>query len=101
MRWLGKFNVPVYRLTRGRVLGRVGRAPVLLITTTGRRSGEPRTAPIVFLADGERMVVIGSNAGNERPPAWALKTCSMPGAISNAVFSRARCCARAFRFGAF
>jgi deazaflavin-dependent oxidoreductase (nitroreductase family) len=72
LRRLGKFNVPVYRLTRGRVLGRVGRAPVLLITTTGRRSGEPRTAPIVFLADGERMVVIGSNAGNERPPAWAL-----------------------------
>ena len=72
LRRLGKFNVPVYRLTRGRVLGRVGRAPVLLITTTGRRSGEPRTAPVVFLADGERMVVIGSNAGNERPPAWAL-----------------------------
>jgi deazaflavin-dependent oxidoreductase (nitroreductase family) len=72
LRTLGKFNVPVYRLTRGRVLGRVGRAPVLLLTTTGRRSGEPRTAPVVFLADGERMVVIGSNAGNERPPAWAL-----------------------------
>jgi deazaflavin-dependent oxidoreductase (nitroreductase family) len=72
LRTLGKFNVPVYRLTRGRVLGRVGRAPVLLLTTTGRRSGEPRTAPVVFLADGDRMVVIGSNAGNERPPAWAL-----------------------------
>jgi deazaflavin-dependent oxidoreductase (nitroreductase family) len=72
LRALGKFNVPVYRLTRGRVLGRVGRAPVLLLTTTGRRSGEPRTAPVVFLADGDRMVVIGSNAGNERPPAWAL-----------------------------
>ena len=72
LRRLGKLNVPVYRLTRGRLLGRVGRAPVLLLTTTGRRSGEPRTAPVVFLADGERMVVIGSNAGNERPPAWAL-----------------------------
>lgn len=80
LRWLGKFNVPVYRLTRGRVLGRVGRAPVLLLTTTGRRSGEPRTAPVVFLADGERMVVIGSNAGNERPPAWALNLESNPDA---------------------
>jgi deazaflavin-dependent oxidoreductase (nitroreductase family) len=72
LRRLGKFNVPVYRLTRGRMLGRVGRAPVLLLTTRGRRSGQSRTAPVVFLADGERMVVIGSNAGNERPPAWAL-----------------------------
>jgi deazaflavin-dependent oxidoreductase (nitroreductase family) len=78
LRRLGKFNVPVYRLTRGRVLGRVGRAPVLLLTTTGRRSGEPRTAPVVFLADGERMVVIGSNAGNERPPAWALNLEATP-----------------------
>lgn len=78
LRRLGKLNVPVYKLTRGRVLGRVGRAPVLLITTTGRRSREPRTAPVVFLADGERMVVIGSNAGNERPPAWALNLEATP-----------------------
>jgi deazaflavin-dependent oxidoreductase (nitroreductase family) len=80
LRALGKFNVPVYRLTRGRMLGRVGRAPVLLLTTTGRRSGQPRTAPVVFLADGERLVVIGSNAGNERPPAWALNLEANPDA---------------------
>jgi len=80
LRRLGKLNVPVYRLTRGRVLGRVGRAPVLLLTTTGRRSGQPRTTPVVFLADGERMVVIGSNAGNERPPAWALNLEASPDA---------------------
>lgn len=68
----GKLNVPVYRATRGRLFGRIGRAPVLLLTTTGRRSGMPRTAPVLYLADGERFVVIGSNAGNERTPAWAL-----------------------------
>ena len=72
LRRVGKLNVPVYRLTRGRLLGRVGRAPVLLLTTTGRRSGQLRTAPVVYHADGDRYVVIGSNAGNERPPAWAL-----------------------------
>jgi deazaflavin-dependent oxidoreductase (nitroreductase family) len=72
--WLkatGKLNVPIYRLSRGHILGSVGTAPVLLLTSTGRRSGQQRTAPVVFLADGERYVVIGSNAGNARTPAWS------------------------------
>jgi deazaflavin-dependent oxidoreductase (nitroreductase family) len=73
LRWTGKLNVPLYRLTGGRgMFGRIGRAPVLLLTTTGRKSGEPRTVPVVYLADGERLIVIGSNAGHGRPPAWAL-----------------------------
>jgi deazaflavin-dependent oxidoreductase (nitroreductase family) len=78
LRAAGKLNVPIYRLTRGRVGGRVGRAPVLLLTTTGRKSGQPRTAPVVYVADGERLAVIGSNAGNERPPAWALNLQANP-----------------------
>jgi len=48
------------------------RAPVLLMTTIGRRSGKARTAPVLHLADDDRLVVIGSNAGNRRAPAWAL-----------------------------
>jgi deazaflavin-dependent oxidoreductase (nitroreductase family) len=80
LRAMGKLNVPLYRATRGRLMGKVGRAPVLLLTTTGRKSGEPRTAPVVFLADGERYVVIGSNAGNARTPAWALNLRATPAA---------------------
>lgn len=80
LRWAGKVNVPVYRATGGRLLGRVGKAPVLLLTTTGRKSGQKRTAPVVFLADGERMIVIGSNAGNDRVPAWALNLKANPDA---------------------
>jgi deazaflavin-dependent oxidoreductase (nitroreductase family) len=71
LRATGKLNVPVYRLTRGRLMGKVGRAPVLLLTTTGRRTGQPRTAPVCHLADGDRVVVIGSNAGNANAPAWS------------------------------
>jgi F420H(2)-dependent quinone reductase len=71
LRTAGKLNVPIYRLTRGRVMGKVGRAPVLLLTSTGRRSGQSRTAPVVFLTDAGRIVVIGSNAGNTRAPAWS------------------------------
>jgi len=72
LRWVGRLNVPVYRATGGRLLGSLDGAPLLLLTTTGRRSGQRRTAPVVYLADGERMVVIGSNAGNAHAPAWAL-----------------------------
>jgi deazaflavin-dependent oxidoreductase (nitroreductase family) len=80
LRTAGRMNVPVYRMTRGRLMGRVGRAPVLLITTRGRRSGKPRTAPVLYLADGDRLIVIGSNAGNERSPAWALNLEADPAA---------------------
>lgn len=80
LRLSGKLNVPLYRLSRGRIGGRVGRAPVLLLTTTGRKSGQPRTAPVLYLADGDRLVVIGSNAGNERAPAWALNLQTHPDA---------------------
>jgi deazaflavin-dependent oxidoreductase (nitroreductase family) len=80
LRAVGKLNVPLYRASRGRLFGRVGKAPVLLITTVGRRSGQHRTAPVLYLADGERLIVIGSNAGNERAPAWALNLRTNPDA---------------------
>ena len=80
LRTAGKFNVPIYKATRGRLLGKVGRAPVLLLTSTGRKSGEQRTAPVVYMADGERFVVIGTNAGNKRTPAWALNLRANPDA---------------------
>lgn len=80
LRISGKLNVPLYRLSRGRVGGKVGRAPVLLLTSTGRRSGQQRTAPVLYLKDGERLVVIGSNAGNEKAPAWSLNLKSNPDA---------------------
>ena len=84
LRLIGKWNVPIYRATRGRVLGHIGRAPVLLLTTTGRKSGQQRTAPVVYLQDGERFVVIGSNAGNAKTPAWALNLLANPEAEVNA-----------------
>jgi deazaflavin-dependent oxidoreductase (nitroreductase family) len=94
LRAIGRLNVPLYRLTRGRLFGKVGRAPVLLLTTTGRKSGEPRTAPVLYLTDDERLVVIGSNAGNKRPPAWALNLEANPDAEVQVRGSRWRVRAR-------
>ncbi len=80
LRWTGRLNIPLYRLSHGRIGGRINRAPVLLLTTTGRKSGQPRTAPVVYLADGESLVVIGSNAGHSRTPAWSLNLKANPDA---------------------
>jgi F420H(2)-dependent quinone reductase len=71
LRAWGRVNVPIYRLSGGRVAGRIGRAPVLLLTTTGRKSGQKRTAPVVYLEDDGRLSVINTNAGNTRIPAWS------------------------------
>lgn len=78
LRWMGKLNVPVYRATGGRLMGKVNKAPVLLLTTIGRKSGQQRTAPVVYLADGERMVVINTNAGSAKIPAWSLNLDANP-----------------------
>jgi F420H(2)-dependent quinone reductase len=80
LRWTGKLNIPLYRLSGGRLMGKVNRAPVLLLTTTGRKSGQKRTAPVVYLANDENLVVIGSNAGHSRTPAWSLNLKANPDA---------------------
>jgi deazaflavin-dependent oxidoreductase (nitroreductase family) len=62
----------VYRRTGGRgVLSRALGTDVLLVTTRGRRSGEPRTVPLGAIRDGDAWVVVGSNSGKDREPAWA------------------------------
>jgi deazaflavin-dependent oxidoreductase (nitroreductase family) len=64
----------VYGLSNGRLLGNVpgsnGRQPILLITTTGRKSGKRRTTPIGYIEDDGAYAVVASAAGQDRNPAW-------------------------------
>ena len=70
--WATRLHAWVYRRSSGRFLGRMSGQPVLLLQTTGRRSGETQTTPVQYLADADTFVVVASNAGAARPPAWYL-----------------------------
>jgi deazaflavin-dependent oxidoreductase (nitroreductase family) len=59
-----------FRSAGGVVGGDFAGVPLLLLTTTGARSGEPRTAPVTYLADGGRLAVFGANGGRAAHPAW-------------------------------
>jgi deazaflavin-dependent oxidoreductase (nitroreductase family) len=61
----------VHRGTRGRA-SLTGRAPVLLLITTGRRTGRPRTVPVFYLRDGDDFVVCNVTPPHERPNPWTL-----------------------------
>ncbi|RLK22934.1 deazaflavin-dependent oxidoreductase (nitroreductase family) [Micromonospora sp. M71_S20] len=85
-RWFGaavRLLVPadrmVGRLTRGRVVA-LGLIPSLVITTTGRRSGKPRSNPLLYVPDGDAYVVVGSNFGQTHQPGWAMNLRADPAA---------------------
>jgi deazaflavin-dependent oxidoreductase (nitroreductase family) len=71
-------HVQRYRETDGAVGGQWRGAPALLLTTIGRRSGEPRTTPLVFGRDGENYILIASKGGAPEHPAWYLNLCAHP-----------------------
>src|SRR5205085_2196122 len=58
--------------------GRIANSPVLLLTTTGRRSGKQRTVPLLYLMDGQNVVLVASNGGTARHPTWWLNLQTTP-----------------------
>jgi deazaflavin-dependent oxidoreductase (nitroreductase family) len=68
----------IYRASRGRVGGSIGKMPVLLLSTTGRRSGKRRTTPLTYVDDGELIAVAASNGGMDWFPAWWLNLKANP-----------------------
>ena len=60
----------VYRASSGRIGARMVGLGVLLLTTTGSKSGQPRTTPLGYVRDAEAYVLVASNGGSDRHPAW-------------------------------
>ncbi len=67
----------LFEATDGRITW-LGGLPALLLRTVGRKSGAERTAALVYLEDGKDLVVVASNGGADRPPAWLLNIQKTP-----------------------
>jgi F420H(2)-dependent quinone reductase len=70
--WATRLHAWVYRHSGGRILGRLGGQPVLLLQTTGRRSGQTRTTPVQYITHGQNFIVVAADHGARHPPAWYL-----------------------------
>jgi deazaflavin-dependent oxidoreductase (nitroreductase family) len=75
--WFGKFHRRVYALN-GTLGRRLAWVPCLVLGTRGRRSGLGRESVLVYADDGDRRVVVASNGGDDRPPAWLLNVQADP-----------------------
>ncbi len=71
----------ILRVTKGRLGASIGGISMLLLENVGRKSGTPRLTPLLFVEDAGRYVVVASNAGDDRNPAWWLNLQSRPDAV--------------------
>ena len=78
IRAMGRAHRAVYRLSGGRLLGRVAGMPVLMLTTTGRRTGRARTTPLTYFELGDEIAIVASNGGEDSPPRWWLNLQAEP-----------------------
>ena len=79
-RVMHRIDRPVYRLTHKRhtFASLVSGLPVVMLTTTGARSGRPRSVPVLGLPTAGGLAVIASNFGQERHPGWYHNLCAHP-----------------------
>jgi len=75
---LGAEHVRRYQETNGEVGYLWNGVPILLLTTTGRRTGEARTTPLIFGTDGERYLIVASQGGAPKHPLWYLNLVENP-----------------------
>lgn len=83
-----------FRANQGKVGGRYANRPLLLLTTTGAKSGRARTTPLAYTRDGERIVVIASFGGGPKNPSWYHNLVANPEAIVEVGSERFRVRAR-------
>jgi len=80
LKLVSRVHVALYRASGGRIGGRFKVAPVLLLTTTGRKTGKQRTTPLLYAEDAGRYVVVASVGGAPKHPAWYLNLRGNPDA---------------------
>ncbi len=80
MKEFNKNLVQEFRANGGKVGGQFAGADLLLLTTTGAKSGEPRLAPLAYFTVDDKMIIIGSKAGADTNPDWVHNLRANPGA---------------------
>jgi F420H(2)-dependent quinone reductase len=72
LKWMSRANVWIYRRSNGKLGGTVQKSPVALLTTTGRKTGQPRVSPLLYLREGDRVILVASHGGRDKSPLWYL-----------------------------
>jgi deazaflavin-dependent oxidoreductase (nitroreductase family) len=72
IRLIGRLHAWLWKLAGGKLGDAFGRAPFMLLTTKGRKTGCLRATPVLYLQDGADLIVVASFGGNDRHPAWYL-----------------------------
>ncbi len=70
----------LYRFSGGKLGGRMFNSPVLLLNTIGRKTGQPRTTPLLYLKDGDNVILVASDGGAHKHPLWWLNLQAKPDA---------------------
>lgn len=73
-----QLQVNTYRRTGGKKMGTLRGMPLLLLTTTGRKTGKQRVTPLMYIRDGENYVITASNRGEDKQPAWYVNLRANP-----------------------
>jgi F420H(2)-dependent quinone reductase len=84
----------LYRASRGRIAGRIGKLDVLLLTTIGRKTGKARTVPLLYTGTGGAYAVVASKGGADLDPAWCVNLRANPAALVDLGGKRIRVKAR-------
>lgn len=88
------------RATRGRLSTAAGtrfHRHIVMLTTTGARTGQPRTVPLLALFDGQSVILIASRGGHAKHPAWYYNLCAHPLVTTMVLGRKTQYCARARR----
>lgn len=79
IKWMSRAQTWIFKKTNGRFGDKFLRgAPVGILTTIGRKSGEPRESPLLFLQEGQRIILVASQGGRATNPMWYLNLKANP-----------------------
>lgn len=78
IRWFTDLNAFLIRITRGRLGSQLGTQSILILHTTGRRSGRPRSTPVAYFEHQGRYLLVGSNWGRPHDADWVLNLRQQP-----------------------